>query len=200
MSINPLWIPNISSGTGTKITAGKSNFVCSRSGELKLKVEAVHHSVFPQTWCSLWRVSYSHSRDREAAMRKGTNRQSNVPKDVLLKKKHYVAILSFPSVLFFDGQELQVVQPWKLSLTQPQLPLVRETKPPRHTHDPHSTTNSTAFLHACSATISPLLCFVFSKGKDKRSCLSSDQLIHRLHLYRTYPCEHPVVSLTLTQS
>lgn len=30
-------------------------------------------------------LSYSHTRDREAAMRKGTNMKSNVPKDVLLK-------------------------------------------------------------------------------------------------------------------
>lgn len=51
--------------------------------------------------------------------------------------------------------------------TQTQLLPVRETKPPKHTHDPHSTTDSTAFLHVCSVTISPLFCFVLFSLKKK---------------------------------
>lgn len=55
-----------------------------------------------------------------------------------------------------------MIQPWKLSVTQPQLPPVLETRPPKHTHNPHSIRDSKAFLHACSVMISPLPLFCFS--------------------------------------
>lgn len=124
--------------------------------------------MLPQTCCkSAECLCYCHTRDREAVTRKGTNIQSNFSKHALLKNSYYKAApFSFPSVLFYDGQELQMIQPWKLSVTLPQLPLVLETQ------------SKPSLYHKLRSFSTHLLCndlsfavvLFFSNEKDKWSC------------------------------
>lgn len=172
--------------------------MCSRSGELSSGQRLSITVWSTDLRQSVGDLSYSHQRQGSSNEKRSKHAVQSAKGCSFEKMCLMLPLVPFCAVFWWPGVTDGTTM--KIKCNTAPAPSCERSKAPKTHSWPHSTANSTAFLHACSVTLSPLLCFVFSKEKDKWSCLPSNRFIHRLHLYRIYLCGCPMVSLTLTQS